>query len=147
MGQDTYCYYGVTYECNFNLKNIPKIIKMLNYMQNEDDMFIYMVDDNFKCKNITSNICETLYDLTKVTKETEELAKTLECFNHTITIHYVIEHCHVRGLCCSSDEYLLDSYASIDNLHKKIDMIVEKFTSIGVKKEELRTGYRFRDSQ
>jgi len=146
MGQDTNCYYGVIYECEFNLKTLPNIIKMIDIMEDENDMFIYMVDGNYKCEDLTYTICETLYDLSGITKETEELAKTLVCYNKKITLHYVIEDCHVRGLCRSDDEYLFETF-TIDGLHKKIDSVVDKFVRIGVKKEELSIGYRFRDSQ
>lgn len=143
MGQDTNCYYGVIYTCEFNLTTLPNIILMIDSMEDENDMFIYMVDGNYKCKNLTNIICDTIYGHTQFT---ESQVKALECYNKKITIHYVIQDCHVRGLCRSDDEYLFETF-TIDGLHKKIDDVVNLFTSIGVKKEELSIGYRFRDSQ
>lgn len=144
MGQDTNCYFGASYECKFNTETLSRIIKMIDSMEKENAMFIYMVDDNYVCTDITEIICDTIY----VKQFTQTQVKNLKCYNKIITIHYVIEDFHVRGLCrypCA--EYLLGTYMSIDGLHKKIDNVVDKFALIGVNKEELNLSYRFRDSQ
>ncbi len=144
MGQDTYCYYGITYSCIFNKANLNIIKKIIDYQNGEDDIFVYIVDGNFKCKNISYKFVEKLYEYFEEKKEFDEFFS--EYSGETLTFHYIIETCHTRGLSRSEDQYLIDTYHKPCNVIERIRFITQQYMALGIKESELTTEYRFFDS-
>jgi len=74
----TYCYYGITYSCVFNKANLDIIKKIIDYQNGEDDIFVYIVDGNYKCKNISYKFVEKLYEYFE---EKKDLKICVSCYS------------------------------------------------------------------